>query len=135
MLTDSWQTRIIAQIESAYPQAWALYAFGSQVQGEANAESDLDLALLMPHPIDAVLLWEQAQGLAQQLGMDVDLIDLQAASTVFRKQILETAQCLKQWDPVATAHFETLVFSQYLRFNEERQEILEGIQQDRQVYG
>jgi predicted nucleotidyltransferase len=38
---------VVTLIRQQLPQAMAVYAFGNQVQGTANAQSDLDLAVLV----------------------------------------------------------------------------------------
>ena len=38
---------VVAAIRARFPNAMAVYAFGSQVQGTAGSDSDLDLAVLV----------------------------------------------------------------------------------------
>lgn len=133
MLPADWKARVTEVLKQAYPEAWAIYYFGSQANQTQTEASDLDLALLLPHPAEPVALWECGQRLASQLGLEVDLVDLQAASTVFRAQILQNGERLACFQQREVDFFETTALSQYLRFNEERAEILSGIRQDRRV--
>ena len=69
------------------PELLAVHAFGSRVQGTQHADSDLDLAILVAGKADPVLLWDMAQHMACELGCDVYLLDLRAASTVMQYQL------------------------------------------------
>ena len=57
------QGPVVAAIRTRLANAMAIYAFGSQVQGTAGSQSDLDLA----------------GSLADVVGCPVDLLDLRAA--------------------------------------------------------
>ena len=113
----------------------ALYQFGSQAKGSARPESDVDLAVLAHHPISAFSLFELAQELAAQLHRDVDLLDLSAASTVMRMQVISTGKCLAAPDEAARREFEMYAYSDYARLNEERRDILKRISASGSVYG
>ncbi|MDD5754297.1 MAG: nucleotidyltransferase domain-containing protein, partial [Methylococcales bacterium] len=47
-------------IQTAFPNTLAIYAFGSRVNGSANADSDLDLAVLVAGYAEPLRLWEVA---------------------------------------------------------------------------
>lgn len=67
----------------------------------------------------------QAAGLlSQQLGSEVDLVDLTRASTVMRKEILRTGETIEVQDSLVSQTFEMLALSDYARLNEERHECL-----------
>ena len=117
------------------PDLIALYRFGSQAKGSARPESDVDLAVLAHHPISAFSLFELAQELAAQLHRDVDLLDLSAASTVMRMQVISTGKCLAAPDEAARREFEMYTYSHYARLNEERRDILKRISASGSVYG
>jgi predicted nucleotidyltransferase len=85
---------VVALLRARFPQVIAIYAFGSQVQGTAGLESDLDLAVLVPGYADPLTLWEVAGSLADVVACPVDLLDLRAASTVMQYQVITTGQCL-----------------------------------------
>jgi len=83
--------KICDAIKKRVPNILAIYAFGSQITGFANAKSDLDLAVLVEGYADAVLLWNLANGeLADIANMSVDLLDMRTSSTVMQHQILAT---------------------------------------------
>ena len=133
---DDAVARLVAGLRAALPGLLAVYHFGSTRDGApaAGADADIDLAVLAPEPLDAVRLWDLAQRLAAEVGRDVALIDLRGASTVFRHEILTTGERVWCADPVACDRFETAMISMYLRFNEERAEIMADIRARGTVY-
>ena len=85
---------LVAVIRTRFPQAMAIYAFGSQVNGSAGADSDLDLAVLLPGYADPEVIWDLAGNLADLVACPVDLLDLRAASTVMQHQVITGGQRL-----------------------------------------
>jgi hypothetical protein len=65
---------------------------------------------------------------------DVDLVDLLAASTVLRAQVIAYGERLYCGAQFACETFENYVFASYARLNEERDAILRDIRQRGQVY-
>ncbi len=66
----------------------ALWLFGSEAAGRARADSDLDLAALFrtrPEPLD---LLDARHEVAELIGRDVDLVDLDRASPILAMQVL-----------------------------------------------
>jgi uncharacterized protein len=125
---------LVAALRRALPGLLTVYRFGSSRDGTAGPGSDVDLAVLAEAPVDAVELWNLAQRLAAGIGRDVDLIDLRRASTVLRYQVLTTGERVWCADSVACDRWETAMASMYLRFNEERAEILEAIRERGAVF-
>ena len=82
------QKAVLTTIQQAVPDLIAVYQFGSTVQGGEHAESDLGLALLARSALPNLDRWTLQEDLAAELGRDVDLIDLRAASTVMQAQVL-----------------------------------------------
>lgn len=105
----------------------AVYMFGSAATGRSHPGSDIDLAILPEHPCDPVEVFEAANRLAQRLGRHVDLVDLNRASTVMRKEVLRTGRLLQEADPARRMEFEMLSLSDYARLNEERQPVLKKL--------
>ena len=126
---------IIATVAAACPDWIALYRFGSTVAEQTHADSDVDLALLAAVPLPALARWNLQEELARRLGRDVDLVDLRAASTVMRAQVLGHGVLLAEADRNARQTFEMQAYSQYARFNQERREILADIHARGAVYG
>ena len=101
----------VAAMRADFPNAIGIYAFGSQVHGTANAQSDLDLAVLVAGYAKPLTLWEVSGQLGDLLGCPVDLLDLRAASTVMQYQVITTGQRL--WSVGVDADvFECFVLSE-----------------------
>jgi predicted nucleotidyltransferase len=127
-------SRAIEHIQQLVPKLIAVYQFGSQAHGRARKDSDVDLAILAMAPIPEAGRFDLAQDLAIMLHRDVDLIDLRAASTVMRMQALSSGVCLVDQNPSARAEFEMYAYADYARLNEERRELVKGIQERGSVY-
>jgi predicted nucleotidyltransferase len=111
----------------------AIYMFGSQVQGETNRESDLDLAVLVAGRVDPLILWNLAQQLADQIKCEVDLIDLRATSTVMQYQIITTGKCLWQKDSQGSL-YECVILSEKTALDTRRADLLADIQKTGKIY-
>lgn len=111
---------------ATFPQAMAVYAFGSQIRGEASSDSDLDLAVLVAGYADPLALWDLAAKLANVVDCTVDLLDLRAASTVMQYQVITTGQRL--WaSGVEAGLFECFVLSEKTNLDEARAPLLRDI--------
>lgn len=125
---------VVQMLRAAWPEVLAVYAFGSRVSGTAQADSDLDLAVLVAGYADPLQLWELSGLLADVVGCHVDLLDLRAASTVMQYQVLTTGLRLWARDPEAGL-FECYVMSEKLAFDEARAGLLADIARDGSIYG
>jgi predicted nucleotidyltransferase len=121
---------VVRLIREALPDLVAIYRFGSSATGGFRAESDVDLACLGRRPLDPVERFELQERLANALGRDVDLVDLLAASTVMRMQVVSRGLPIFDENPGERHRFETYVFSSYARLNEERRALLDQIRRD-----
>ena len=128
------QQIILQRVQDRLPDLLALYAFGSRIQGQANAESDLDLAVLVAGYADPLLLFDLAGELADAAGCTVDLLDLRAASTVMQYQIITTGVRWWQKDNQA-ALFEAAILSEKTTLDEARYALIDDIQHRGSVYG
>jgi predicted nucleotidyltransferase len=126
---------IIEAVRSVLPDVRAFWVFGSHAQGTAQPTSDLDLAVLFDGRADVVALWEAAQDLACRLDMDVDLVDLLAASTVLQFQIVTGGRRLFARDPLEADLYEVFILSEMTRLREARAALVEDIQQRGRVHG
>jgi predicted nucleotidyltransferase len=125
----------VSAIREAVSGAIAVYLFGSRARGDAGRDSDVDLALLGPAPLDAIARFELQERIAAKLHASVDLVDLRAASTVMRVQVLEHGRLLYEGDAEERARFEVSALSAYARLNEERKGILEDVKRTGRVHG
>ncbi len=131
-LTDS--AEVVSTLRSAFPDAIAIYAFGSRITGNTHTESDLDLAVLVAGYADPLQLWDIANNLADKTGYSVDLLDMRAASTVMQYQVLQTGQRL--WGKNLEAGlFECFVLSEKTALNSSRATLLSDIQTRGNIYG
>lgn len=133
-LTQEAEFLVCTELQKAFPNALAIYAFGSRVQGTANAQSDLDLAVLVAGYADPLQLFEMANQLADKLGYEVDLLDLRAASTVMQYQVITTGRRLWAKDAQADL-FDVFVLNEKLDFDELRAEQLNEIRETGRIYG
>ncbi len=125
---------IIDILKQEIPELQALYLFGSQNDGSATTKSDVDIAYLSQKSLNSLERWDISQKLASLLSLDVDLIELSTTNTIFRYQILSTAERI-YGDGYEIQSFETLAYSFYLRFQEERQPIVDEILKNKSVFG
>jgi len=111
----------------------AVYAFGSRISGQADADSDLDLAVLVEGYVDPLVLWELAGTLAAMAGCDVDLLDMRAASTVMQYQVLSNGRRLWALPPQAGL-FESYVLSEKTALDEARASLLADIKKRGRIH-
>jgi predicted nucleotidyltransferase len=125
---------VVATLRAAIPNLFAIYAFGSRVTGTAQAQSDLDLAVLVAGYVEPLVLWDLSAQLADRLGCEVDLLDLRAASTVMQYQVVQTGRRL--WgDALQAGLFECYVLNEKLALDEARAPLLRDIEYRGTVYG
>ncbi|MDO5090798.1 MAG: DUF86 domain-containing protein [Cardiobacteriaceae bacterium] len=107
---------IVALLRDRVPDLLAVYAFGSRINGTANAASDLDLAVLVAGYADPLQLFALAGEVADIAGCEVDLLDLRAASTVMQAQVLQG----ERWwaKDVSAGLFEAMVLSEKAELDE-----------------
>lgn len=126
----------VTKVTAKHPGAIAIYLYGSFASDHYDRDSDIDLAVLLPYKKEdeykctcvrknqnksnAVELWGIAQAIGFELKREVDLIDLRAASTVLRFQIIKNGILIYTHDEHATERFADLVFSMYIDFSEDR---------------
>jgi len=129
---------IVPLIRAAYPNVQAVYLFGTYGTADERPDSDVDIALLLPHDeakaAGSLLMSDLRFVLEARLGRNVDLINLRTVSTVLQKEIVATARRIDCADWNATAEFEMLVLSMYQKLNEERREILEDFFRTKRAY-
>jgi uncharacterized protein len=125
---------ILNALQHRVPDLLAVYAFGSQVQGTAGPQSDLDLAVLVAGLADPVSLWGLSGDLADLAGCSVDLLDLRAASTVMQYQVITIGE--RWWAKDAQAAlFESAVLSDKTELDAARAGLLADIQTTGVIHG
>lgn len=136
-MTGNVSTSHIERVVLAhYPQAQAIYLFGSWGTENEWPGSDADIAVLLPpraaKALGSLMLSELRVELEALLKRDVDLINLRQVSTVFQKEIVLAERRVFCADRYAADEFEMLVLSLYQKLNEERADVLaEGLRSGR----
>lgn len=110
--------------------------FGSYATGTMHSESDIDIAFYRDgYTFSAYELFIVSQELADILTIEVDLIDLKEASTVFAAQIFSTGTVIYSKDDNLRMELHMRTYKMYAKLNEERQPILDSINETGSVYG
>lgn len=91
----------------------ALWLFGSRAEGAVREDSDLDLAALFSRRPSPLELLETQADLGAELGMEVDLIDLDGASPILAMQVLKHGRLLVDRDPRRRTAFIVRTISMY----------------------
>ena len=119
-------------ILEGHPTTQAIYRFGTWGTAAQRPDSDVDIAVLLPHE-DAMRVdrWQWhllAVRLADAAGAEhADLINLRRADTTLQAEILRTGRVAYCRDDGVRLEFETLVLSMYQKLNDERAGIRETI--------
>jgi predicted nucleotidyltransferase len=119
------QLDIIKEFLLKTVEPYLIVLFGSAVRGQLRPDSDLDLAFLSDLRLNEYEVFMRAQELAELLGRDVDLIDLNRASTVFKAQIIGKGKIIFNSDNPRRMVFAMRTLKEYALLNEERQCILD----------
>lgn len=124
---------IVQLLQNRLPNLMAVYAFGSQVDGTADKNSDLDLAVLVAGYADPIDLWDISGDLAELVNCEVDLLDFRAITTVMQYQILTKGERIFAVDGTIGS-YEATQLSAMTALNEARARLLEDIQTDGFIY-
>ncbi len=128
---------ILHLLQQRLPGLLAVYAFGSRVKlggAQAQADSDLDLAVLVEGWADPLVLFDLMGELADVTGCPVDLLDLRAASTVMQHQVLTTGEQLWAKDIQADL-FAAAMLTEKLWFEASRAALVQDVMERGSVYG
>lgn len=123
-LKEQQKIQIIENLQDKIPELVGIYIFGSYADNSATKESDIDIAFLSYKRITAVEKWKIQEELASILNNDVDLIDLKAATTIFRAEIIDKGNLIFSADSYQIDFFEMTTYSMYADLNETRMDIL-----------
>ena len=127
--------QIIIDALSKAVSPFLIYLFGSYVKRTEHPDSDIDIAFLSKNKkLDKYELFLLAQEIASKLNRDVDLIDLNVASTVFQAQVISTGKVIYNMDNRERSQFEMKIFKMYAKLNEERAPIIEKINESGTIH-
>jgi len=119
---------LVRTILEHYPATQAIYLFGTYGTADVRADSDVDLAVLLPpqqaRAAKLLALSDLRFDLEALMEKEVDLINLRRVPTVLQKEIIAADRRIYCADEFAADEFEMLTLSYYQRLNEERAEII-----------
>ena len=84
----------IQQVLALHPSVILAILFGSLTSGQANSDSDLDLAVLSTTPLSSETRLQLIEELAMASGRPIDLIDLAQTHSPLLQQILTKGRLL-----------------------------------------
>ena len=129
--------KIVETILKYYPETQAVCLFGTYGTFAERPESDVDIALLLPHNSRIGNLQLAKSDcrfeLEELLEKEVDLLNVRKLSTVFQKEVVMNGSLIYSRTRHVVDEFEMLTLSYYQKLNEERAEILEEIQKTRKI--
>lgn len=113
---------------------FAIILFGSYSRNTQNKESDIDIAI-KGNKIDSKKIYELKQKLEDISQKDVDLVNLDDISDVFRYEILMNGIKLFCQDDYKFDLYKLDMWREYLELNESRQDIIQRIKNGGSIYG
>ncbi|OLN22131.1 DNA polymerase subunit beta [Domibacillus antri] len=112
-----------------------IIVFGSYAKGATHKESDIDVAFYSKDQSPAAYeVFMLAQELADILHIQVDLVNLREASTVFQAQIFSTGTVIYCTDETLRMSVQMTALSMYTKLNEDRMPILNNIDESGSIY-
>lgn len=114
---------------------YAIILFGSFAHGLPRKDSDIDIAFLSEEQVSEKRLFVTAQCIAERIGRDVDLIDLNGASTVLQAQVIGKGTVIYLGNELKFAQFGVRALKEYAFLNEERAIVFESIAKRGRIYG
>lgn len=100
-----------------------LWLFGSEAQGTARSDSDVDLAALFKRRPTPIELFEAQAELAAVFQRDVDLVDLDQVSPILGRQVLRNGRLVIDRNPKRRYTFFSRTISMYEDVKIQRREI------------
>ncbi|MFH0729815.1 MAG: nucleotidyltransferase domain-containing protein [Pseudomonadota bacterium] len=138
MHNDQIKQRIIKTVLDHYPTVQGIYLFGSYGTESEWLDSDIDIALLLPHnlakEVENLVMSRCRFDLEDAFHKEVDLLNVRLVSTVFQKEIIDGDNLIYCVDRFAVDEFEMLAISYYQKLNEERREILDSFMRTGRAY-
>jgi predicted nucleotidyltransferase len=119
--------KIIYFLKSNLKNLEAIIIFGSFANNYANTDSDIDIAFLCRSEVSNIKRWKLQEELASLLNRNVDLVNLQTASDVFRFQIVSNGIVIYALDKKSLEPRLDKIYAFYLQLNDDRKAILNDI--------
>ncbi len=103
----------LADALDACPEVRFAVLFGSAVARGPDAARDIDLAVSLDRPRSLLELGGLAGRIEDRVGRDIDLVDLDEASTLLRWEVLRTGRVVNHRDADAWHRFQAQVPIEY----------------------
>ncbi|MFA1822642.1 nucleotidyltransferase domain-containing protein [Virgibacillus oceani] len=134
MVCKEWEQLIKETLDECLQPVFVL-VFGSHAKGIARNNSDLDLAYFSVKKITNYQRFLLVGDLSEKCNVEVDLINLREIDTVFAAQIFSTGELLYCTDENVFIRERMKAYSMYATLNEQRADILHGIEKRGGIYG
>lgn len=123
-LTD----KLMQVILRDFPDAQAIYLYGSFARDEQRPDSDIDLAVLLPYPraraVGNLTMSQTQIDLAHVARRDVDLVNVRLVTPLLQTQATGRGQLIYEGDTNARMEFEMLALSMFQDVNQMRGDIV-----------
>lgn len=113
----------------------AIVLFGSYVRNTQREDSDIDIAIKSKRAISKIDIFDMTQDLERITKKDIDLVDLNQITDVFRYEILMNGETLYCEDDVQFDLYKLDMFREYLELNESRKYIVNRVKEGGTIYG
>ncbi len=104
-----------------------VFLFGSFVRGDITSFSDLDIAIYFTGTVDFYRINDLREDISEMLGIEVDIVVLNTASSVIKMQVLKKGTLLINKDQRAYNEFFVNTVKEYDDLKRTRKEIEEKI--------
>lgn len=84
----------LTQLLSVYPEFKLVILFGSQANGNATGESDIDIAILSHTPLSSSIRLKLVEKIGARFGRPVDIVDLFDAAEPILGQVVKGRRLL-----------------------------------------
>ncbi len=121
------EAQIAEALRERYPNINLIYLFGSYAAGNANQESDIDLALVGLTAAESARLPLAAMNMGAMFNQDVDLIDLPRSDAVIGYEVIAKGRCLYISPGFDKAEFEVRRIREFLELEERLSPIYEDM--------
>jgi predicted nucleotidyltransferase len=120
------ESHFLTRIQSVVPDLKAVYLYGSRAQGKARPDSDYDVAVLAARPLEGKEMFFRFQlELAGLTESGVNVVDMQSLPIVLQFEVLRGRKRIFCSDRAFCVDFESGILSDYQRFAQERQIIMD----------
>lgn len=129
--------RLIQIVLHDFPDAQAIYLYGSYARGEQRPDSDIDLAVLLPHTraraVGSLTLSQTQLDLAHAARRDVDLVNLRIVPPLLQTQATGRGKLIYEGDANARVEFEMMALTMFQDVNQMRGDVVNAYLQSRGV--